>query len=244
MTYGEKLRDPRWQKVRLQRMERDGFRCRLCWDEKTELHVHHPYYDARDPWDYPVDDLITLCKKCHKKISPRSIIRRLDRVGTILPGRTHDSDALEALPDPVERELARRVLTEEGALVEAAGRGGAMWFHHEGLRTLLRPWLEARRAPYDDELHALAEASALVRALLSEHAKLPGRTHDVERREARMLMDRLENRRLRDCIRALDQAIRDAEREERSNRNDLVEKLVSERRILNTLLHAGIKDDA
>jgi hypothetical protein len=135
----------------------------------------------------------------------------------------------------VERELACRVLTEEGALVEVAEHGGSKWFQDEGMRTLLQPWLEAGRAPYDDELRALAEESPLVRTLLSEHAKLPGRTHEVERREARELMDRLEDRRLRESIRALDQAIRDAER----GRDDgSLGRLVAERRDLASKLHA------
>jgi len=136
--------------------------------------------------------------------------------------------------DPVERELACRVLTEEGALCEVAERGGAMWFQREGLRTLLQPWLEAGRPPYDEELRALAEASAQVRALLSEHAKLPGRTHDVERREARELMDRLEDRRLRASIRELDRAIRDAER---GRDEGALGRLVAERRDLASKLH-------
>jgi DNA primase len=137
--------------------------------------------------------------------------------------------------DPVERELACRVLTEEGALAEVSERGGAAWFRHEGVRTLLQPWLQAGRPPYDNELHVLAQESKLTRALLSEHAKLPGRTHDVERREARELMDRLEDRRIRENIRALDQAIREAEgrRDEGS-----LGRLVAERRDLASKLHA------
>ena len=136
--------------------------------------------------------------------------------------------------DPVERELACRVLTEEGALAEVSERGGSGWFRHDGLRTLLQPWLQAGRPPYDDELHVLAQESVLTRALLSEHAKLPGRTHDVERREARELMDRLEDRRLKENIRALDRAIRDAEtrRDEGS-----LGRLVAERRDLASKLH-------
>jgi DNA primase len=143
------------------------------------------------------------------------------------------SEGSEAL-DPVERELACRVLTEEGALAEVSERGGGAWFRHEGVRTLLQPWLQAGRPPYDDELRALAQESVLTRALLSEHAKLPGRTLDVERREARELMDRLEDRRLKENIRALDQAIRDAEtrRDEGS-----LGRLVAERRDLASKLH-------
>jgi hypothetical protein len=66
MSYAEKLTDPRWQRVRLKVLERDSFCCKLCSDEKTTLHVHHSYYDKNaDPWDYPLDSLVTLCKDCH-----------------------------------------------------------------------------------------------------------------------------------------------------------------------------------
>jgi DNA primase len=136
--------------------------------------------------------------------------------------------------DPIERELACRVLTEDGALAELAERGGVAWLHHAGLRALLEPWLDAGRPPYDEELRALAQESGLIRTLLSEHGKLPGRTHDVERREARELMDRLEDRRLKASIQALDQAIRDAEQ---GRDDDSLGRLVAERRDLASKLH-------
>lgn len=62
MTYSEKLKDPRWQKKRLEIMERDIWACRLCGDTETELHVHHENYNG-EPWES--DNLITLCKYCH-----------------------------------------------------------------------------------------------------------------------------------------------------------------------------------
>ena len=111
---------------------------------------------------------------------------------------------------------------------------GVAWLNHAGLRTLLGPWLDAGRPPYDEELRALVQESGLLRALLSEHGKFPGRTHDVERREARELMDRLEDRRLKASIQALDQAIRDAER---GRDDDSVGRLVAERRDLASKLH-------
>lgn len=65
-TYKEKLRDPRWQKKRLLAMERENFRCSRCGSEDSTLHVHHiKYIFGRDPWDYPFENLITLCEKCH-----------------------------------------------------------------------------------------------------------------------------------------------------------------------------------
>lgn len=67
MTYAEKLKDPRWQKKRLEILQRDGFACRVCFDTTTTLHVHHKFYKrGANPWDYPDESLITLCAECHK----------------------------------------------------------------------------------------------------------------------------------------------------------------------------------
>jgi hypothetical protein len=68
-SYSDKLRDPRWQKCRLQIMDRDGFRCHECGTESKTLHVHHTrYLKGVDPWDYPVSLLITLCEDCHQML--------------------------------------------------------------------------------------------------------------------------------------------------------------------------------
>lgn len=65
-TYAEKLRHPNWQKKRLQILDRDGFKCRVCSSADTTLHVHHLHYvRGRDPWDYGNASLITLCEGCH-----------------------------------------------------------------------------------------------------------------------------------------------------------------------------------
>lgn len=66
-TYAEKLRDPRWQKMRLQILERDRFTCMLCGDMDTELHVHHAKYGG-NPWEVEPEDLFTLCKHCHTEV--------------------------------------------------------------------------------------------------------------------------------------------------------------------------------
>lgn len=65
--YSEKLKDPRWQKKRLEVMERDDWSCQNCFDNMTTLSVHHiRYIPGRDPWDYPEKLLVTLCDNCHK----------------------------------------------------------------------------------------------------------------------------------------------------------------------------------
>lgn len=66
--YREKLKDPRWQKMRLKIFERDKWTCRNCEDKETSLHIHHIFYESdKDPWDYPENSLITLCKDCHQE---------------------------------------------------------------------------------------------------------------------------------------------------------------------------------
>lgn len=65
-TYAESLRDPRWQRKRLEILQRDNFTCQSCGTTEKELHVHHGYYETGlSPWEYDNDTLTTLCKNCH-----------------------------------------------------------------------------------------------------------------------------------------------------------------------------------
>ena len=67
MTYSEKLKDPRWQKKRLEIMQRDDWSCLICKCKEKTLHVHHISYDyGVDPWDYENRNYKTLCEDCHK----------------------------------------------------------------------------------------------------------------------------------------------------------------------------------
>ena len=67
MNYLEKLKNPRWQKKRLEVLERDEWHCQNCGDGATTLHVHHKYYiKGKKPWEYPLDAFLTLCDSCHE----------------------------------------------------------------------------------------------------------------------------------------------------------------------------------
>lgn len=58
--------DPRWVAKREAIIERDGRRCTKCAAVKGPMTVHHlRYVRGLDLWDYPDEDLVTLCKKCH-----------------------------------------------------------------------------------------------------------------------------------------------------------------------------------
>jgi hypothetical protein len=68
-SYAEKLGDPRWQRKRLLVMDHDGWRCIACRCMERTLNVHHlKYHRGMDPWDYPMEELVTLCWKCHAAI--------------------------------------------------------------------------------------------------------------------------------------------------------------------------------
>jgi hypothetical protein len=66
LSYSEKLRDPRWQRLRLEVMQRDGFACRDCGASDKTLHVHHCHYVGSAPWMTPPGLLLTLCADCHE----------------------------------------------------------------------------------------------------------------------------------------------------------------------------------
>ncbi len=65
--YARKLLDPRWQRKRLEILNRDNFTCLDCGDKESTLHVHHcSYIYGRDPWDYDEGNFRTLCEGCHE----------------------------------------------------------------------------------------------------------------------------------------------------------------------------------
>jgi hypothetical protein len=101
-TYAEKLKDPRWQKLRLKVLERDGWRCTHCDDAATTLHVHHKLYlRGREPWDYDPSLLCTLCEPCHA-IETESGRPCLERLLSALAARDCHGTALEALAEGIE----------------------------------------------------------------------------------------------------------------------------------------------
>jgi len=68
-NYWEKLKDPRWQRKRLEIMGRDSFMCMSCGDKDNTLNVHHKTYKkGAEPWEYNDENFITLCDDCHTSI--------------------------------------------------------------------------------------------------------------------------------------------------------------------------------
>lgn len=86
-SYAQKLRDPRWQKKRLEVLEAAGWKCERCGDSESTLHVHHKhYFNYREPWEYDKKQLAVLCECCHQSTHDSldmllEMISRLDMEG-------------------------------------------------------------------------------------------------------------------------------------------------------------------
>ena len=65
MKYYDKLKNPKWQKKRLEVLDSSEWKCAACHNHEAMLHVHHIKY-TENPWDAPSTDLQCLCADCHK----------------------------------------------------------------------------------------------------------------------------------------------------------------------------------
>jgi hypothetical protein len=96
-TYSELLKDPRWQKMRLEILNRDQFTCQQCGDSESCLHVHHCYYrKGNPPWEYEPESLVALCEECHELETACAFTERC-AVGEALARRGARATALNDL---------------------------------------------------------------------------------------------------------------------------------------------------
>lgn len=66
-TYAEQLRDPRWQRKRLETLSAADWQCSRCHSDRKTLHVHHLEYRPVPPWVYELSELEVLCEECHRE---------------------------------------------------------------------------------------------------------------------------------------------------------------------------------
>ncbi len=96
--YAQKLKNPLWQKRRLEIMQKANFKCEVCSRETRTLHVHHIFYvSGRDPWDYPDAVLVCLCDQCHKvEHDHLGIVSAVeDLIGTFLSGYHNHKEGIQ-----------------------------------------------------------------------------------------------------------------------------------------------------
>ena len=85
----ELYKHPRWQAMRLKIMKRDEFTCEECGSTEEMLTVHHSYYErGKKPWEYPEQNLHTLCENCHQKAQAISTLLK-QQIGKITLADMH-----------------------------------------------------------------------------------------------------------------------------------------------------------
>ena len=121
--YWEKLKDPRWQKKRLEVLNAANWKCAMCADGTNALNVHHPeYLPNREPWEY--DNLVCLCESCHeafhRKLSTTStqpgttIFQALGMVSDLL-------DKVDRLPPHTAKTVKRDIYNKLVLLADESG---------------------------------------------------------------------------------------------------------------------------
>ncbi len=85
-SYLELLKDPRWQRMRLEVLSLAQFACEECGAEDKTLHVHHSYYEkGLAPWEYPEESLHALCEDCHRQAQNQLLLLHR-QIGQLLLG--------------------------------------------------------------------------------------------------------------------------------------------------------------
>lgn len=70
MNYAEQLKDPRWQKKRLEVFQAANYQCERCRDAGSQLHSHHLFYKREMMlWEYRTEDIMCVCGKCHDQLA-------------------------------------------------------------------------------------------------------------------------------------------------------------------------------
>lgn len=128
MTYSDKLKDPRWQKLRLEVFQRDSFCCLMCGSAEHTLHVHHLRY-CKNPWDVPIEALQTLCFRCHEvaevakkeNINYKNVVKLINNQGYhiyLLSHRIGDSQYIAIIHDGFGKFTSNNMIFSEQFIKE------------------------------------------------------------------------------------------------------------------------------
>lgn len=174
--YAELLKDPRWQRRRLERLGASNWTCADCGDDKSSLHVHHTrYFTGRMPWEYEDDLLVVCCDACHSKRHGKEPEKRTPSMGHVArgflrPEVPHTRRAL-GLVDAELRRLFDLKLPNAAQLMRA------------------RELCEIRRGLKTIDLDAIKSAGTADQAV---SARLLAQRAELERREIQQHFDRPE----------------------------------------------------
>ncbi len=135
-SYRERLKHPRWQRRRLERLSTADWKCSRCAAADKPLHVHHKVYRAgAEPWEYSDDELAVLCEDCHDLEHKNSFTR--EEVILILVQSIEKRDAMwQARLDSAEEDAEIWRLRAREALSETPQARADRWAMVEVIRAL------------------------------------------------------------------------------------------------------------
>lgn len=125
INYSQYLQSDQWRQVAKAAKSRDKYKCRIC-NSPHDLNVHHRTYENLGNEMHHLDDLTTLCRRCHASfhgkgeqvvippvpspVAPCPAIRRHDRFKKIPMPVSMEGDVL------LTRQLLRACRTDRGGI--------------------------------------------------------------------------------------------------------------------------------
>ena len=86
MSYQTQLAGPEWLNFADWIRSTHGKFCDVCRRGDVVLQVHHKFYTYdRKPWEYSYDEMMVLCRECHKAIHEELNIFRRSVMGSFKP---------------------------------------------------------------------------------------------------------------------------------------------------------------
>ena len=135
--YEKYLETPYWKEVSGMVKTRDEYRCRVC-NSQLDLVVHHRTYEHRGNEKEHLNDLTTLCRRCHDvfhgKVAGQQQVKVIARV---IEKHIH-----VAPPPPKEEETA--IVTPTNYKFIKYNKETWHWMNRKGLKPDQRGW--AKRA--------------------------------------------------------------------------------------------------
>ena len=110
LTYQQKLKDPRWQKLKSEIQTAARFTCEDCGCKTRTFHVHHTAYaTGKMPWEYGPEHLMCICDACHDKRQKLEDAFRmaLGEITRLLPIDRLEEEVWKILQDVRFRETQR-----------------------------------------------------------------------------------------------------------------------------------------
>lgn len=152
MNYQEQIKSPKWQRRRLEILNRDNFTCQICGCQEKTLNVHHLMYDKnKEIWDYDDWQLITLCEDCHDN-EHNSELKNIMNIIKSLQSKGITLFEIYTLLESVDVSIA---LEHDDVMLKITGNDGSSCFKENEMQDLTNRRIAAKDKLYKDNANKL-----------------------------------------------------------------------------------------